>query len=153
MWYAQKFVTSTKGDPRADNRAGFDPAFIFLLLASLSLLQACLVDLLSPTPPSNYHRTELHQRLPDSTMSTSMRDLISGEAELDDDEDDESFDEETGEGSKKPRAARIEDSSEDEDDEEDPEEARKVCIPRNVCPRKPTGLTQALPDSRGFYRR
>lgn len=55
-----------------------------------------------------------------------MRDLIQGEAELDDDEDDESFDEETGEPLHRDRKARIEDSSEEEEDDDDEEEARKV---------------------------
>jgi transcription elongation factor SPT6 len=60
-------------------------------------------------------------------MSNSMRDLISGEAELDDEEDDESFDEETGEDRGKRRPARVDDSSEEEEDDDDEEEARKVC--------------------------
>lgn len=60
-------------------------------------------------------------------MSNAMRDLISGEAELDDEEDDESFDEETGEGRDRRDRGRIEDSSEEEEDDDDEEEARKVC--------------------------
>lgn len=56
-----------------------------------------------------------------------MRDLISGEAELDDEEDDESFDDETGEERRKKKpAAHIDDSSEEEEDDDDEEEARKV---------------------------
>lgn len=55
-----------------------------------------------------------------------MRDLISGEAELDDEEDDESFDEETGEQSRKKRATQFDDSSEEEEDDDDEEEAAKV---------------------------
>ncbi|TPX15737.1 uncharacterized protein E0L32_000071 [Thyridium curvatum] len=59
-------------------------------------------------------------------MSNSMRDLISGEAELDDEEDDESFDEETGETRERERNGDIEDSSEEEDDDDDEEEAAKI---------------------------
>ncbi|PNY27258.1 Transcription elongation factor SPT6 [Tolypocladium capitatum] len=59
-------------------------------------------------------------------MSNTMRDLISGEAELDDEEDDESFDEETGEERRRTNGARFEDSSEDEEDDDDEEEARKI---------------------------
>lgn len=58
----------------------------------------------------------------------SMRDLIQGEAELDDEENDESFDEETGEP--RPRKSKqngqIDDSSEEEDDDDDEEAAREV---------------------------
>jgi hypothetical protein len=57
-------------------------------------------------------------------MSNDMRDLISGEAELDDD-DDESLDEEVAD--RRRRQPRIEDSSEEEEDDDDEEEARKVC--------------------------
>lgn len=57
----------------------------------------------------------------------SMRDLISGEAELDDEENDDSFDEETGEAkSGKPRNPVLDDSSEEEDDD-DEEAQRAVC--------------------------
>lgn len=55
-----------------------------------------------------------------------MRDLISGEAELDDEEDDESFDEDAGETTTRRRAAALDDSSEEEEDDDDEEEARKV---------------------------
>lgn len=55
-----------------------------------------------------------------------MRDLISGEAELDDEEDDESFDGETGEQSRKKRATQFDDSSEEEEDDDDEEEAAKI---------------------------
>ncbi|OAQ96125.1 hypothetical protein LLEC1_03376 [Akanthomyces lecanii] len=58
-------------------------------------------------------------------MSTSMRDLISAEAELDD-EDDESFDEETGGQRKSNRPQDFDDSSEEEEDDDDEEEARKI---------------------------
>jgi transcription elongation factor SPT6 len=62
----------------------------------------------------------------------SMRDLISGEAELaSDEEEDQSFDEETGET--RPRKLRaqadMEDSSEEEEDDDDEEAARAVCEP------------------------
>ncbi|CAJ2502609.1 Uu.00g100030.m01.CDS01 [Anthostomella pinea] len=61
-------------------------------------------------------------------MSNAMRDLIVGEAELDDEEDDESFDEETGEARKRPqnRDRGMDDSSEEDEDDDDEEEARKV---------------------------
>lgn len=61
----------------------------------------------------------------------SARDLISGEAELDSQEEDESFDEETGEVRQKNRKANgtsghFEDSSEEEDDDDDEEAAAAV---------------------------
>jgi len=64
----------------------------------------------------------------------SMRDLISGEAELgSDEEEDQSFDEETGET--RPRKLRapvdMEDSSEEEEDDDDEEAARAVCQPQS----------------------
>ncbi|KAG8420870.1 Transcription elongation factor spt6, variant 2 [Metarhizium acridum] len=59
-------------------------------------------------------------------MSNSMRDLISGEAELDDEEDDGSYDEETGEERVRRNGAHVDDSSEEEDDDDDEEEARKI---------------------------
>ncbi|KAG6100842.1 Transcription elongation factor spt6 [Claviceps sp. LM220 group G6] len=59
-------------------------------------------------------------------MSNTLRDLISGEAELDDEEDDESFDEETGETTGRRKGGRIDDSSEEEEDDDDEEEARKI---------------------------
>ncbi|KAI9735804.1 MAG: Transcription elongation factor spt6 [Cirrosporium novae-zelandiae] len=56
--------------------------------------------------------------------------LIEGEAELDDDENEDSFDEETGEHKPKPKPkgakARFEDSSEEEDDDDDEEAEREV---------------------------
>jgi transcription elongation factor SPT6 len=59
----------------------------------------------------------------------SMRDLINGEAELDDEENDESFDEETGEPKvgKQRLNGDLDDSSEEEDDD-DEEAARAVSI-------------------------
>ncbi|TVY30514.1 Transcription elongation factor SPT6 [Lachnellula hyalina] len=58
----------------------------------------------------------------------SMRDLIQGEAELDDEENDDSFDEDTGEvrPRKGKQNGRIDDSSEEEDDDDDEEAAREV---------------------------
>jgi transcription elongation factor SPT6 len=58
----------------------------------------------------------------------SMRDLINGEAELDDEEIDESFDEETGEPLRRRGAenGHVDDSSEEEDDDDDEEAARAV---------------------------
>ncbi|KAH7419901.1 SH2 domain-containing protein [Cadophora sp. MPI-SDFR-AT-0126] len=56
----------------------------------------------------------------------SMRDLINGEAELDDEENDESFDEDSGEARpSKQRDPDLDDSSEEEDDD-DEEAARAV---------------------------
>lgn len=65
----------------------------------------------------------------------SARDLISGEAELDSQEDDESFDEETGEVRRKSRGVngtngRFDDSSEEEDDDDDEEAAAAVSLPK-----------------------
>lgn len=85
-------------------------------------------------------------------MSNTMRDLISGEAELDDEEDDESFDEETGEERRRTKGARFEDSSEDEEDDDDEEEARKVRdLP--LCPCDGIFLTDVYLDSRRLHRR
>ena len=63
----------------------------------------------------------------------SMRDLIHGEAELDDEENDESFDEETGEPipGKSRTNGELDDSSEEEEDDDDEEAARAVYPPRN----------------------
>lgn len=65
-----------------------------------------------------------------------MRDLISGEAELDSEEDDESFNGEDGEdGEERPRKreGRVEDSSDDEEDDDDEEEARRVRALSSTC--------------------
>ncbi|KAL8831302.1 MAG: hypothetical protein Q9170_005360 [Blastenia crenularia] len=61
----------------------------------------------------------------------SARDLISGEAELDSQEDDESFDEETGQVRRKPNGVNgvnghMDDSSEEEDDDDDEEAAAAI---------------------------
>lgn len=61
----------------------------------------------------------------------SMRDLISGEAELDDEENDDSFDEDTGEvrgRGENGTNGHMDDSSEEEDDDDDEEAARAVCL-------------------------
>jgi transcription elongation factor SPT6 len=59
----------------------------------------------------------------------SARDLIMGEAEVDDESNDESFDDETGEPSKrKPNGTNghLEDDSSEEEEDDDEEEAEKV---------------------------
>ena len=64
----------------------------------------------------------------------SARDLISGEAELDNNEDEESYDEETGDVRRKSNGingangvnGHLSDSSEEEDDDDDEEAARLV---------------------------
>jgi transcription elongation factor SPT6 len=60
----------------------------------------------------------------------SMRDLIEGEVEVDEEENDDSFDEETGEvrHGKGAQNGHIDDSSEEEDDDDDEEAARAVCF-------------------------
>ena len=59
----------------------------------------------------------------------SARDLIDGEAELEDeDENEESFDEETGETRRRANGmnGHLDDSSEEEDDDDDEEKLREV---------------------------
>lgn len=78
-----------------------------------------------------------------------MRDLISGEAELDEEED-ESYGEEDGEPREpKTRNGHLEDSSEEEDDDDDEEEAAKVrSSHRPLCgPASRHLLTHAFQDS------
>lgn len=73
-----------------------------------------------------------------NAISMSAFDLIQGEADVDEEEVDESFDEETGEA--KPRnndlnggGFQFEDSSEEEDDDDDEEAAREVCsLPQKI---------------------
>lgn len=69
---------------------------------------------------------------------SALRDLIVGEAELDDDEEgDESFDEDTGEVRRKTNGkngvngvkGHFDDSSEEEDDDDDEEAAQAVNFP------------------------
>jgi transcription elongation factor SPT6 len=64
------------------------------------------------------------------SANMDARDLIEGEAELDDEEAEESYDEGTGDrnGDVKDRAngAAMEDSSEEEEDDDDEEAARAV---------------------------
>ena len=61
-------------------------------------------------------------------IEMSARDLIEGEAELDDEENDESFDEETGEVKKRTNGVNghLDDSSEEEEDDDDEDAARAV---------------------------
>ncbi len=69
-------------------------------------------------------------------MSSALRDLIVGEAELDNEEDEESYDEETGEVHRKTNGVKstngvnghLNDSSEEEDDDDDEEAARLVML-------------------------
>jgi transcription elongation factor SPT6 len=63
-------------------------------------------------------------------MSNSFRDLIDGDVEVDDEENDESFDEETGEVRTRNSAqnGHIDDSSEEEEDDDDEEAALAVCL-------------------------
>lgn len=82
-----------------------------------------------------------------------MRDLISGEAELGDEEDDESYDEDTGEQRTRNSNAQFDDSSEEEEDDDDEEEARKVCGSNVVFSGMRLFLTHCSPDSRRIHRR
>ena len=67
---------------------------------------------------------------------SALRDLIVGEAELDDEEGEESYDDETGEvhrrvnGTKGPNGVNghIDDSSEEDEDDDDEEAARLVIV-------------------------
>lgn len=65
----------------------------------------------------------------------SMRDLIQGEAELDDEENEDSFDEDTGEVRPRKSAENrhLDDSSEEDEDDDDEEAARAVGFLRNQC--------------------
>lgn len=58
----------------------------------------------------------------------SMRDLISGEADVDEEENDESFDEDTGEARPRSNAqdGHMDDSSDEDEDDDDEEAARQV---------------------------
>jgi transcription elongation factor SPT6 len=82
----------------------------------------------------------------------SMRDLIEGEVEVDDEENDDSFDEETGEvrPRKQGQNGHIDDSSEEEDDDDDEEAARAVRLPARL-PCAP--ITDFLLGPRGFHYR
>ena len=66
----------------------------------------------------------------------SARDLIEGEAELDDEEGDESFDEETGEVTRRTNGinGHLDDSSEEEDDDDDDEEKLREVRPCDSTP-------------------
>jgi hypothetical protein len=86
-------------------------------------------------------------------MSTSMRDLIDGEAELNDEEDDESFDEETGETRARERDNMLDDSSEEDEDDEDEEEARRVWLFAHIFRWLTCTDVRAPEDPRRFHRR
>lgn len=78
----------------------------------------------------------------------TMRDLIDNSAELDDDdENDDSFDEDTGEVKSKkkrlPRDMDLDDSSDEEDDDDDEEAARQVWLLRAALP-KPGQMTDTI---------
>lgn len=64
----------------------------------------------------------------------SAKDLIQGEADVDDEEGDESFDEETGEAIRKSNGVKgvnrpVDDSSEEDEDDEDEDAVRAVGQP------------------------
>ena len=84
------------------------------------------------------HSEVLQQFDPPITVpAMDMRDLIAGEAELDE-ENDESFDEDTGEvrGRENGVNGHIDDSSEEEEDDDDEEAARAVrLLTLAACPR------------------
>ena len=61
-----------------------------------------------------------------------MRDLIDNQAELDSEEDDESFDDEAGDRPRKERDGRIEDSSDEEEDDDTQTKKSKKPTPRLV---------------------
>lgn len=67
---------------------------------------------------------------------SALRDLIQGEAELDDDSAEESYDEDTGEVRRRTRGpngvnGHVHDSSEEEEDDED-EEAQRAVVAENT---------------------
>ncbi len=71
----------------------------------------------------------------------SALDLIVGEAEIDSEEEDESFDEETGEVRRKANGVNginghLDDSSEEEDDDDDEEAAAAVSLIQPFSSRK-----------------
>ena len=90
----------------------------------------------------------------------SARDLISGEAELGSEEEDESFDEETGEVRRKSNGigganGHLDDSSEEEDDDDDEEAAAAVRLPPR-CQQRQAALaltTSCLLDPKRFHCR
>jgi transcription elongation factor SPT6 len=85
-------------------------------------------------------------------MSGTMRDLIQGEADVDDEENDESFDEDTGEpiSGKSRINGELDDSSEEEEDDDDEEAARAVC---SLGSHFYAPFADTLPGSRGLYHR
>lgn len=64
-------------------------------------------------------------------MSNDLCNLIDGEVEFDDEDDDVFFDEEVGEGCRD--KFLIDDFSEEEDDDDDEEEVRRVCFIFIMC--------------------
>ena len=83
-----------------------------------------------------------------------MQDLIEGEVEVDDEENDDSFDEETGEVLPRNQGqnGHVDDSSEEEDDDDDEEAARAVRPPATwLFPCAPN--TNFLLGPRGFHYR
>lgn len=90
----------------------------------------------------------------------STRDLVEGEALLDDDENDEEFDEDTGEPITGPNTGQpvsYDDSSEEDDEEEDDEEAARAVRTLShiylLTPESAKFLTLCILDSGGIYRR
>lgn len=86
-----------------------------------------------------------------------MQDLIQGEAELDDEENDESFDEETGEAAprKERQNGHMDDSSEEEDDDDDEEAAREVRPrpPSLLCCAPHSPVARSVKDSSSTMRK
>lgn len=88
-------------------------------------------------------------------MSNNTRDLVMGEADVDSEEEDESYDEDTGEARERPRKPRehVDDSSEEEDDDDDEEEIAKVSCSVNVINPKSSKLISGnMLDPRRLYR-
>ena len=110
-----------------------------LLHTSLALKKPFYASQELPWSPYTHHKRPHLQKLSATSdinlakMSVSLRDLVDGEAELDDDEGDDSFDEETGESRPRPqKGGQIDDSSEDEDDEDEEEERRVWSCPEKL---------------------
>lgn len=93
-----------------------------------------------PTSAAVSHLSVTREHQVHFSAMSALRDLIQGEAELDDEEGEESFDEDTGEVRRRQKGANgvnghVQDSSEEEEDDEDEEAARAVSIP---CQRRYT---------------
>jgi transcription elongation factor SPT6 len=84
----------------------------------------------------------------------SMRDLIDGDVEVDEEENDESFDEETGEsrpGKSRTQNRALDDDSSEEEDDDDEEAAREVWRSLTfLCSRV---LIEIFTGTRGLYCR